>query len=134
MLILSLLLTMLLLMVLLLGRCSRPACELVSAIVLFCIFVQPCHSCHAKDGARRQPRVQIVRGPRPKSAKWLLAAGHLQARAERLHRFKGRCGSQDGFANPTRQEGRGLPPDEVMATGEGRNRCHGRFRSLRVHS
>ena len=70
--------------------------------------------------------VQIVRGPRPKSAKWPLAAGH--SGAARSPSGKGgatapvqcRRGSQDGSANPTRQEGRGLPPDEVMANARAR--------------
>ena len=70
--------------------------------------------------------VQIVRGPRPKSAKWPLAAGHSGAARSPSGKggatapVQGRRGSQDGSANPTRQEGRGLPPDEVMANARAR--------------
>ena len=91
--------------------------------------------------------VQIVRGPRPKSAKWPLAASQSGATRPPTAKggatsaphapVQGRRGSQDGFANPTRQEGRGLPPDEVIA-GEGdpvggRNCCRGRVRSHVCH-
>ena len=43
----------------------------------------------------------------------------------RRNSVQGRRGStgglrQDGVANPTRQEGRGLPPDEVMANARAR--------------
>ena len=71
-----------------------------------------------------------MRGPRPKSAKWPLAASHSGATRPQTAKggatsaphapVDGRRGFQNGVANPTCQEGRGFPPDEVMANARTR--------------
>ena len=52
----------------------------------------------------------------PRSSRICRRSSQLCSRTSWFHRGR----RQDGAANPTRQEGRGLPPDEVMANARAR--------------
>ena len=102
---------------------------------------------HVSEDLSRAVWQEILRGPRPPAARWPPAQGSRQRQRSqgvresmqdrrdsirgrgsvqgRRNSVQGRRGStggrrQDGVANPTRQEGRGLPPDEVMANARAR--------------
>ena len=115
----------------------------VGQVSFCCCFARqkmPRRGRHVSEDLSRAVWQEILRGPRPPAARWPTVQGSrqrqrsqgvresMQVRQESIlgRGFaQGRRGStggrqQDGAANPTRQEGRGLPPDEVMANARAR--------------